>query len=177
LQKSDNHLFLWAPQDENLYRFKEIKEKSRQIAFLGRPFLQRGNDLMYLKSKMPYFHFGGGQREQKLSCEQYASEVADSKIIINFPNHALGFSQLKSRVIESIICGSVVLERKNESTSRLFEPFSDYIEYKSLDEAVEKAEFYLASEGLLQEIANKARAKYLENYSAKKYWDLVVQNL
>lgn len=177
LPKLSKYLSLWAPQDSKMYNFKSIEDKEHDIAFFGRPFLKRANDLAYLKSKIPNFISGGGQREQKLSPEQYAYAIGNSKIIINFPYHALGFSQLKSRVLEAMASGSLVFELKNESTSQLFEANQDFVEYQSLDDAVEKYVYYINNLEEMKRIAKNGYIKYLNYYSGKCFWKKIFENI
>ena len=177
LPKLSNYLSLWAPQDQNLYRLKPYGEKNKKAAFYGRPFLERKKHLEYIKSKLNGFHFGGGQREESLSPEQYADSVADTKIILNFPAHGFGFSQLKSRVIEAMACGSLVLELENESTSSLFEPGEDYVECSSIDDMITKSAFYLNNPDEAERIALNGNKKYREKYTSDHYWRSVFNNL
>ena len=177
LPKLNNYISLWAPQDRNLYRFKSYKDKSKKVAFYGRPFLQRAKHLEYIKSKLEDFYFGGGQREESLSPEDYADSVADSKIILNFPAHGFGFSQLKSRVIEAMACGSLVIELENDSTPTFFEAGKDYISCSSIDDMIAKADYYVNNEEEAEKIALSGYNKYINNYTARHYWDLVFGNL
>ena len=177
LPKLSNHLSLWAPQDKNLYKFKPYEEKNKKAAFYGRPFLERKNHLEHIKSKLNGFHFGGGQREESLSPEEYADAVADTKIILNFPAHGSGFSQLKSRVIEAMVCGSLMLELENDSTPTFFEAGKDYISCSSVDDMITKAAYYLNNEEEAEKIALSGYNKYIKNHTGQHYWDLVFNNL
>jgi spore maturation protein CgeB len=100
-----------------------------------------------------------------------------SKIIINFPYHALGFSQLKSRVLEAMASGSLVFELKNESTSQLFEANQDFVEYQSLDDAVEKYVYYINNLEEMKRIAKNGYIKYLNHYSGKCFWKKIFENI
>lgn len=177
LPKISKYLSLWTPLDNKLYAWKPIENRPNDIAFFGRPFLERQKYLSYIQSKLPNFTFGGGQREQRLSPECYAESIGNSKIIINFPYHALGFSQLKGRVLESMASGSLVLELENKSTSLLFEAGHDYVSCSSIDDMIEKSKYYLNDEKELERVATNGYKKYFNNYTAKHYWDLIFKNL
>ena len=98
-----NHVFLWTPEDETLY-FPE--NKTIDISFLGtKCYPDRSFYLNQLCVRYPNMVISGGQREQKLSAEDYASIVRKSKIGINFSmSPTFAFHQLKGRVLENIMC-------------------------------------------------------------------------
>jgi len=116
-----------------------------------------------------------GGEQQRVAIAR--SLVADTKIILNFPAHGSGFSQLKSRVIEAMACGSLVLELENKSTSSLFEPGEDYVECSSIDDMVTKSAFYLNNLEEAERIALNGNKKYLEKYTGNHYWQSVFNNL
>jgi hypothetical protein len=177
LPELSNYLSLWTPLDQRLCRFKSYENKSKNVAFYGRPFLERRNQLEYIKSKLNNFHFGGGQREEGLSPEGYAEVVADTKIILNFPAHGSGFSQLKGRVLETVACGSLLLELKNDSTSSLFKPGEDYVECSSVDDMITNAAYYSNNPDEAERIALNGNKKYLEKYTGNHYWGKIFENL
>ena len=177
LPKLSNHISLWPPRDRNLYVFKNYKDKNKKVTFYGRPFLERAKYLQYIKLKLKDFHFGGGQREENLSAQDYADSVADSKIVLNFPAHGFGFSQLKGRVVEAMACGSLMLELENDSTPTFFEAGKDYVSCSSIDDMIAKAAYYLNNEEEAEKIALSGYKKYMNNYTGQRYWDLVFENL
>lgn len=177
VQWPKNYLSLWAPQDASLYQWNELDFRPNSIGFYGRRFGQRISDIAYLSSKIPDFVVSGGQREQGLTPEQYAQKIRNTQIVVNFPYHALGFSQVKSRVLETMACSSLLFELSNPSTSQLFEPDKDYVECKSLDDMVAKFKFYQSNPTEMARIARNGHAKYRQNYTAAHYWEKVFDHL
>jgi hypothetical protein len=177
LKPLDNCLPLWAPQDEHLYKWKSMDFRPIKIGFYGRPFLQRAADLAYLSREIPEFRHGGGQREQRLSPELYARQIQDTEIVVNFPTHALGFTQLKSRVLEVMACNTLLFELKNASTSQLFEPNKDYVECESIQDVVEKYKYFSNNRVELGRIAHNGNVKYQQFYTAQRYWDKIFERI
>lgn len=173
-----NILRLWPPQDNHLFTFNEYDSRAFKVSFVGSRYYPARRDVVdYLKSQLPELHVSGGQREDKLSPYEYAWVVRQSEIMLNLPMHPLGFSQIKSRVVESMACGTMVVELKNGSTSQLFEPSKDYVEAESFEDMVVKAKFYLANANERIKIAQAGRSKYLLNYTAQHYWNTIFEQL
>ena len=173
-----NLLKLWTPQDRFLYEFTDYDSRVFPISFVGsRYYQQRQDTIAYLQTKLPELNVKGGQRDDKLTPYEYAWIVSHSAIMLNFPQHPLGFTQLKGRVLESMACGTLVVELKNDSTSQLFTPGTDYVEASTLDEMAEKARFYLNNPQERIKIASAGRAKYLSNYTGQHYWDAIFKRI
>ena len=170
-----NLLKLWAPQDPSLYHLGFYNQtKDIDVSFVGSRYYPLRQDAVgYLQKNLESLVVVGGQREDKLSPEAYAAQIKNSKIVLNLPQHPAGFYQLKSRVLESIACGSLVIELKNPSTSQLFEPEKDYVAVESLDEMISKTRFYLNHPQERLAIVNSAYTKYIKNYTAQHYWDTI----
>jgi len=177
-----NLLKLWCPQDEKMFRgeFYSANPKKQDVVFAGsRYYRERQQMLEFLTAKLPELYVVGGQREDRLTPEAYAEVVRNHKIMLNLPRHPLGFFQLKSRVIESLACMTLVIELKNPSTSQLLTPGLHYVEAETLEDMVEKTKYYLKDENKTQreEIALMGHLKYHNNYHARNYWAKIFEHL
>ena len=172
-----NFMKLWAPQDATLYYPSTIK--GYEVTFLGsRYYSLRQQLLEQLTQKMSHrLHIAGGQREGKLSPAEYARQMRESKIILNLPQHPLGFWQLKSRVMEGLACQCLVIELDNPATSQLLKPDKDYVAACSVADMVDKAEFYLKNPAQADRIAKGGFETYRTRYTAQHYWDIIFQHL
>jgi len=172
-----NYLRLWAPQDDTLY-FKPVEDRVTDVTFLGsRYYPLRQDAVQYLASKLPSLSVSGGQREAKLSPTEYAKKIRQSKILLNLPHHPLGFWQLKSRVLEGLACETLVIELKNPATSQLLTAGQDYVEADSLEDMVEKTQFYLHNPEAGAIIAHKGYITYHAKYTAQHYWDMIFYHI
>lgn len=170
----DKHLWLWAPQNENMYYNTE--NKTIPASFVGsvNNYKDRTVYLNYALKNHVNLVVLGGQRQGRLTPEQYAGYIRDSQIGINFPGSPSGIDQLKGRVLEIISCGSMLLEKKNEATRRILTPGEDYIEFDGLGDFVKKIEFYEKNPEERKRIAKNGYKKYCDNFTSLKYWEKVL---
>ena len=171
----EKHLWLWAPQDETIYYNDE--GKTIPCSFVGslNGYGDRSSYLNYALKNHANLVVLGGQREGRLTSDQYAQYIRDSQIGINFPESPSGIDQCKGRVIEIISCGSMLLERKNNATRKILVPGEDYIEFDSPQDLKEKISFYEQNPKEREQIAANGYKKYCDHFSASKFWTQVLR--
>lgn len=171
-QLGSNFEQMWVPQDDKLYFKQDLQDIP--ISFIGSPRYQ--DRQIFLKhavqSGTPLL-IRGGQREEKLSPEQYATFIRRSKIGINFSWSPGSFHQCKGRVFEILASHSMLLESKNSATSQLFTPGEHYVEFTDPNDFVQKINHYLKSPDECNKIAAAGYKKFQENYCAKKFWETI----
>jgi len=174
----ENHVWLAVPQDPSLYNYQ--KNKQFEAMFVGsldgythrRPFIE------YAKSVGCKLGVTGGQREMKLSPEDYATVIKASKISVNFSESAIkGQHQIKGRVIEALSCGSMLLEYKNDRTSTLLKPGVHYAEFSSKEDLVEKVNYYLENDEEREKIAAAGHAYYNSHFSPVRFWGTIFERV
>ena len=172
--RMDKHLWLWAPQNEKLFYNK--KEKRITASFIGslRGYKDRPTYVNYALKKHKNLLVLGGQREGRLTPEEYSSYIRDSQIGVNFPESPSGIDQCKGRVIEIISCGSMLLEKKNEATKKILTPGKDYVEFDGLEDFIQKIEYYQNNHKERDRIAESGYKKYCDNFSSLKFWEKVL---
>lgn len=173
----DRQLWLWAPQNEKM--FYNEQEKIISASFIGsiNGYKDRKVFLNYALAKNLNVLVLGGQREGKLTPEEYSYYIRKSKIGINFSESPSGFDQMKGRVIEIISCGSMLFEKKNSITSKFLTPNVDYVEFQNLQDFEDKLNYYLNNDEERNKIAFNGYKKYIENYSAKNFWSNIFWRL
>ena len=161
-------LWLWAPQDKNLY--KPTEDQDIPVSFIGSTRHQeRQVYLNQLVSSGTQILIKGGQREQGLTPSEYSSYIRRSKISINFPGSDVG-DQCKGRVWEILASRSMMLERKNDSTSKMLTPGEDYVEYENVEDLKNKINYYLNNPEERDKIASRGHETYKEKYTATHFW-------
>ena len=169
-------LWMWCPQDENLY--KPSVSKDIDVSFLGSTrYQERVRYLQYLVSNKVNVLIDGGQREKKLSPKDYASLISRTKINLNFPHSPSGFDQCKGRVWEILSTKGFLLERKNDATARMLTPNKDYVEYTDEKDLKNKIEYYLNNPEERSIIENNGYETYKLKYSSSIFWNTVFKNL
>lgn len=97
--------------------------------------------------------------EDLLHYEEIYSKLHKSKIGINFSTSANHSQQLKGRVWETLLCGALLLEQKNEQILEYFEPDIDFVFFSTPLELKEKILFFLNNPLELDKIALNGNIK------------------
>lgn len=172
-------ILMWTPQDSRIYNNSDENNRNKKnrdinISFVGSVAMphctDRRSGIDTLRSNGIDIYVNGGQREHKLSVEEYASIFKRSKISVNFAGAGTNIYHAKGRIFESTLCGSMLLESENPETSLWFEPNIDYIPFKDNEDLVRKARFYIEHEKERLEIVKNGYEKVTEKYNDKKFW-------
>ena len=167
----DNHMMMWVPQDDQLFR---PVEQDIPVSFIGSVYSDRASFLDDIKTEI---FKAGGQRANRLTAYEYADLIRRSKISINFAGSPCQtYTQCKGRVYEILASKSLLLECKNKSTSEVFVPGVDYIEFSSAQELDTLIEYYLAHEDERIRIATRGYETY-QKYNNQKFWDTILDKV
>nr|WP_319395122.1 glycosyltransferase [uncultured Desulfobacter sp.] len=178
---ADRCLHLWAPEDPQLF-YNPNAERIYDVCFLGSTSSYRSIRKKYLERIKNLgtdyrIILSGGTGSQRLSELEYAAVMQKSKISVNFSHSVQDAHQLKGRVLETMLCGALLLESENDEIKRLFIPYEDYVPFKSTEDMIQKIQFYLKNESELNRIANNGYQKANRLYSNKKFWEKVIFQL
>ena len=103
----------------------------------------------------------------------YMAALAASRLTINFSQSNAGpVQQLKTRVIEGMLAGTVVVTDDVDRTSRFFSPGVDYRYFRDLDALPEVISQALAVPGILAESAAAVRPR-AESLANRGFWDAI----
>lgn len=169
-------LFMPAPQDGSLYYPRGGQDiEVSMMGSLRQPGRQKLVD--DLKDRNIAVLTGGGQREINLPPHVYAEFISASMISLNTSWTSLqGVHQLKGRVIEILLSGSLLMEPANDITPKFFNPTEDYVPFYSIDDCAAKINYYLKHDDEREKITTSGRLKALE-FSDQKYWEKVLKVL
>jgi spore maturation protein CgeB len=169
---SPKFINMWVPQDERLFNWQN--QKNHDVCFVGtKSYEERQRYLNFLKNKIN-LTISGGQREHRLTIEQYSQLLKDSKISLNFPSKPDGSTQCKSRVYESMLCGAMLMERTNDAINKWFEPMIHYIPFDNENDLLKKIRYYLKNDSEREAIAQNGYQKMKDCYSSQNWWDAVI---
>ena len=102
--------------------------------------------------------------------EDCANLYNNSKMVINFCKNRQNKSQVKGRVFEAILCGSLLMEQENSETAKYFEPNEEYIPWNNFDDLIEKVNYFILNDNERKSLSEKASLKAHEKYSSQNYW-------
>ena len=158
----------------------ELEERQRDIdvAFLGQISAYRSIRKAYLdfllENKVP-LHYSAYGKSQQCSHEKYYEILSRAKIGLNF-SMSVDKHQLKARVFETMLAGSLLLEERNEQTAYYFTEDVEYVAFSSQSELLEKIRYYLANENERSEIAQAGHRKVKRLFNGKQFWDKVLRH-
>jgi len=168
---------LWTPQDQTLFRERGLKREI-DVCFLGsrRHYPDRQRILGRIRALGVQLFEGGGQREDYIGIDEYASILSRSKIVINFSREIGGSTrdQNKGRVYEGMLCGAMVLEQRNAETAHWFTEGVDLACFGDEEEALERIAWYLTHDRDREAIAANAHAKVTSSYNDGRFWATVI---
>ena len=173
----ERYLPLWTPQDPRVF-YRNHTARDIDVSFIGSAarYPDREGALAQLAQAGIAVTKSGGQREDRLSIEDYAAMLRRSKITLNFskvfapevPSH-----QFKGRVLEAMLCGALLLEPNNLQTRRWFTPGVEYDTFGTFEELVGKVRHYLDGEDARRTMTARAEAKAKADLSAEAFWTAV----
>lgn len=169
---ADNAFFAGCPQSPRLFH---RDKQNIDISFIGKTehYEDRCNYLGYLREHGFDINIAGGRTQQNLTQEEYARQIRESKININFGRTPHGWLQVKGRVWEIIQSESLLFEYNNPLLHQYLEPGIDYIEFNSPQDLIDKAQYYLTHEDERQNVIVSAKNKLEKYYNYKVLWNKI----
>ena len=162
------YVYFWVPKDSAHFYNPKIK-RDIDVSFVGTLRPKRGKVINYLrKHKVKVLAKGGN-----LSTEEYAGILQRSKISLNFSCSGW-LPVVTARSFEITACGAMLLEEAGPETAKLFTPLKDYVLWFSKKDLLEKIRYYLQHDQEREAIAESGWETCSQNYSAKKFWQLVL---
>jgi spore maturation protein CgeB len=96
-----------------------------------------------------------------------------SKIVFN----TAAVDDINMRVFESLATGSFLLTEWVPTLSELFQDGKHLVTYKTMNEAVEKAKYYLAHEDERERIAKAGMEEVLAKHTYQHRWDTILKTI
>lgn len=156
------------PCDLDLFSQKKFSLRSNEVCFMGSVGSYRGYRAKFILEleKLPVKKIinATSNRENFTSDEDYFRNLGDSKISLNFSG-SVHFDQLKARVWESLLSGCLLLESSNIQTKYFFVPNLHFIEFRSVEDMIDKIRYLLKNQKEMEDIAEngRQRAIFLKN--------------
>ena len=164
-----------TPVDDRIFKPSD-DEKIYDVSFLGSTVLFERmfyKDLLK-KSDLKVHFFGGSEdKDRRLTIADYAKRIQQSKISLNFNSNNIT-AHRKGRAYEIAACGGFMLATFPEiyQTKNGYH-FIEGEHFKSINpnDAIDKIKYYLKYEHLAKRYARKMHQHYLENFTAKIWWE------
>lgn len=106
-----------------------------------------------------------------LSNDTYLDLVRQCRLTVNFSAYSTGDGhQLKGRVFEAAVSGSMLLESANDMTGDFFEDGKEFVSFTDEADLVAKVRHYLAPPEQAAAIAAAAHRRFVDSYAAPPFW-------
>lgn len=172
INKPGKYLYMWNPKDAKFFN-NPNKERDIDISYMGTPKKDRLKKVTYLKDHGINVVHNGGERQDHLTTEQYADRYQRSKISLSF-SRAAASHVINTRPFEAFLCGAMLLEQESFELMKLYTPYIDYVPYLSKRDMLRKAKYFLTHDEERERIARNGQKKTEELYSAKRFWQIVI---
>ncbi len=177
IARPDKYMSLPFSSDTTIF-FDPKLERDINISFNGRIINKqdRIKGINALRAAGINVHKTGGQLEDRLTLEEYAGIYKRSKISLNFCGSGDKLTY-KGRLMESTLCGTMLLESDNPETPRWFEPMVEFVPFKDERDLAEKARYYLTHDSERIAIAENGRRKAFELCRPENFWGKILDKL
>ena len=173
VREPSKYLDAWTPQDPSLY-FSSDDDRPIDVCFIGSVanYPDRKRALGVLTAAGIDVTQGGGQAENALSMESYATTLRRSKIVLNFarPVFDSAVFQCKGRTIEATLSGALLFEQSNPETAHWLSPGVHYVAFDGERDLVTKVRHYLLNGAERIALAGRGREHAERTLSANAYW-------
>jgi hypothetical protein len=169
------HLVLWTPNDNTIYYGDPESKRDIDISFSGDIYRDAGYRRDYIQSLegLGYnLYVGGKLKEERLPPKEFTDILRRTKIIPNFTK-----GDLKGRVFEATLVGSLLMEPEKSPCSAYFIPNKEYVTYKDADDFLDKVKYYLEHDEERIKIAKAGHERSVNKYSTERFWKLIFYKL
>jgi len=170
------YTYLHVPRDPRIFNPGNFK-RDTDVIFSGSFGLGREDRqkvLKYLEDNGINLVKGGSECGDHYPTQEYADKYKKSKMALSFAT-ACGVDVVNARVFEVMHCGALLMNHKSEELTKLYTPGVDYVEWTDEVDLLNKVRYYLEHEEERLSIAANGCKKTQELYSAKTFWEKVLE--
>lgn len=151
--------------------------KIHEVSFVGRRYGIREKIVLALRrAGIKVTAYGDGWEHGYIVIEDVPALLAQSKIILGIGTigHSADFYALKMRDFDGPMSGSCYVTHDNADLSKVYDLGREIVTYHTIDECVEKINFYLKREAEREEIAEAGHKRAMNDHTwNKRFGDLL----
>lgn len=148
------------------------RERDIEVSFVGsvnRP--ERQAALAEIRAAGVEVFQAGGQREQKLTIEEYAAFFQRSQMTINLVTYGgENVDKINGRIFEATLCGTLLLEPEWSNTKHWYEAGVEYVSYRDVPDLVTKIDYYRNHPAEREKIARAGYERAVRCYNGRLFW-------
>lgn len=174
-------------QPNNIINFKYInycvneklyypKKKKKLLFFSGTANISRYPYLIKIIKNSVLFRnilvlYQNKYNKLSLTLSQYSKNICQSQSVVNLSSRNIPYLRvLAGRAFEAIASKALLIEEKNESITKLFKPYRDFIPFDSVKELLIAINFAKRYPNLTKQICENAYNNYNNKYHSKYFW-------
>ncbi len=173
----------WAASDENLSHSLPADQCEYDVSFVGSLYGERASLIGALrKAGIAVTCFGHGSEKGVVAANEIPGIYRRSRISLNFSGAGdrplFGGSsprQIKARVFEVTGSGGFLLTEDARGLDRYFQPGEDIAVFRSADELVERARYYLANPQARDRVARAGQRQTAERHTYERRFEDILQ--
>ena len=173
----------WSPYDTRLFRDHGL-ERDIDICFAGSLEGGHSDRQKYIEAlRATGFAVAtvGSNTDiaKRVSIEEYVRTLNRSKISLNFSKSGpgQGYSVVKGRVFESLLCGALLFEQDGPETRKILVDGKEYVAFASPEDLIAKARYYLERPYERESIARAGQARYHAQFAPEHYWRKIFERM
>ncbi|MBB1399444.1 glycosyltransferase [Pseudoalteromonas sp. SG44-8] len=162
---------IYWPLASNQDVFKPENEKVYDVVFIGSNYGYRAKLINKLqKAGINIKAFGPGFESGMISAQESAEIFGKSKIIlgIGYISYSRKLATLKLRDFDALFTGALYITTRNPDLEDILIENEHIVYYDSINELIEKIEYYLKNESVRLDVAERALKLANENHT----WDI-----
>ena len=158
-------------------KFHDINTRNYIFNFIGQTNSYRSDREIYIdnlkKNFINYFISTKSSFSQDISNDDYYNIISKSLITLNFSN-SVHSHQLKARIWEGILSGSLILESRNDQSSLYFNENREIIFFDNINDLIDKIKYFNSNRNEAKEIALNAQKKAIDilNIQSKNFYEI-----
>lgn len=168
----------FAATPDHHYPIPDI-EKKFDIVIVGGCRPDRIPVVEELKKKYKVGLYGSGWKDSMgfVSGTKQVEAINSGKIYLSFSKTMAGFNNVKVGLFEAVACHSFVLTEYMEELNQYFEIGREIICFNSIQELLEKADYYLSNDNERNIVSERSYQRYLNEHTYEQRWNKVVRDL
>ena len=161
------------PMASDIFRKLQDNSKLYDVSFVGNQHVADRQLWIenLVKAGIDIELFGGVGSRKKVHYYKFVEVINQSKINLHFSKNVINgelVDQLKGRVFEVTLCGGFLLCEYAPILEHLFEIDKEIVCFKTLEEAVEKINYYLKNDAEREQIAKNGYIRANKEYEGLK---------
>lgn len=177
-EKVNIRLMPFAASQKHHYYMPKL-ERKYDIVIVGHARPDRKEIVDRLRTKYKIGAYGNGWDDSLgvVNGIDHVKAINSGKIYLSFAKTVAGYTNVKVGLFEAMACKQVVVTDYMEELGDYFDIGSEVLCYKNVEELEELLDYYLTHEEELEQVRERAYARFLREHTYEVRWANVLKEL